>query len=104
MIYNKGEKRADGYTSEEFKSNYSEQYVNNLAQHIDSSEQHTTCNYSEQHAEYAEQYVNFSVQHALWLLYEISSTAASSYGVRTLEIPHQAHHGLMFSLPSDDLS
>ena len=57
-------KRADGYTSDEFKSNtiYSEQHANDLAQHIDYSELHDISSYSEQaeqDAEYLEQYVNF---------------------------------------------
>ena len=59
-------KGADGFPSEEFKSNnYSEQQANDLTQHIDYSEQHIASNYSEQHAEYSEQYVNCSEQHAL---------------------------------------
>ena len=98
-------KQADGYISEEFKSNHSEQHATDLAQYIHYSEQHATSNYSEQQAEYSEQYVNLSEQHALWLIhvYKISSSAACSYGVWTLEIAHQPHHGLIYSLPSGDL-
>ena len=47
--------------------------------------------YFEQHAEYSEHNVNFSEQHAMWFLYRISSSAACSFGVWTLEI---ADHGL----------
>ena len=52
--------------------------------------------YSEQHATYSEQYVNFSEQHALWFVYKISSSAACSFGVWTLEIAHLPRHGLIF--------
>ena len=55
-------------------------------EHIDYSELHNISSYSEQHAKYSEQYVNFSEQHVLWFLYKISSSAACSYGVWTLEI------------------
>ena len=106
MIYTKGQtSRWVHFRGIQDKhANYSDQHANDKAQHNDYSEQHTTSKYSEQHAEYSEQYVNFPEQHALWLLYKISSSAACSFGVWTLEIAHQPHHGLIFSLPSGELS
>ena len=100
MTYIKGEKNRWVYFRwiQELHANYSEQHANDLAQHIDYSELHDISGYSEQDAEYSEQYVNFSEQHALWFLYKISSS------VWNLEIAHQPHHGLIFSLQSGYLS
>ena len=44
--------------------------------------------------------MNFSEQHALWFLYKISSSAACSLSVWTLEIAQQPRHGSIFSFES----
>ena len=106
MTYIKGEKSRWVYFRwiQELHANFSEQHANDLAQNTDYSELHNISSYSEQHAEYSEQCVNFSEQNALWFLYKTSSSAACSFGVWTLEIAHQPHHGLIFSLQSGYLS
>ena len=106
MAYIKGEKSRWVYFRwiQEWQANYTEQHTNDLAQQIDYSELHGISSYLEQDAEYSEQYVNFSEQHALWFLYKISSSAAFSLSVWTLEIAHQPHHWLIFSLQSGYLS
>ena len=100
-------KRADEYTSEEFKSNMliTQSSIRMIYHSILITQDNILPVLTRSSIPNTqEQYMNISEQRALWLLYKISSRAACSFGVWTTEIAHQPHYGLILSLPSGHLS